>query len=311
VAIIDAFLYNGELDMLLLRLRLMDAHVDRFTIVESNASFSGIPREPSFPARKEVLSPFLHKIDYHLLTDLPGGDDAWEREYFTRDQLRVRVNARDDDTVIISDVDEILNMPVILGKYGGNGPMQVELAAYYFYLNLRSNEKINHNLVTPFHAIRERDIGNREQYHLFSGGVIKDRRGDNGGHFTYQFGEDIERYRAKIRGFSHQELNNDDSLNPARLKRCIRYHNDLFDRYEYRLTLVRPASLFDGMRNLMAAYPEYARACKKWSVPALVRYAGRYTRSTYWKSRKTRWRQYREGFKRAIKKQIKPNHAEK
>ena len=66
VAVLDAVLMSSELDLLEIRLNELDPVVDRFFIVESNATFTGLPKETFFASNKERFNAFAHKIEYHL-----------------------------------------------------------------------------------------------------------------------------------------------------------------------------------------------------------------------------------------------------
>jgi len=63
--VLDAVLMSNELDLLEIRMNELDSVVDYFMIVESNATFTGLPKETYFAQHRERFSKFQHKIGYH------------------------------------------------------------------------------------------------------------------------------------------------------------------------------------------------------------------------------------------------------
>lgn len=117
--IYDCFLYYDE-DMLLeLRLNTLNEVIDKFVIVESTHSFTGIPKPLNFNIDK--FPEFKDKIIYVVYDSLPklkngveGENDAWANEAATRNAtMRGLRDAKDDDIIIISDVDEIFTPEAI------------------------------------------------------------------------------------------------------------------------------------------------------------------------------------------------------
>src|SRR5262250_1817081 len=61
--------------------------VDVFVIVESNRTFSGLPREISFDPCDPRLSEFAFKIRHVVVTDMPETSDPWTREKWQRNAV--------------------------------------------------------------------------------------------------------------------------------------------------------------------------------------------------------------------------------
>jgi beta-1,4-mannosyl-glycoprotein beta-1,4-N-acetylglucosaminyltransferase len=114
IKIYDAFTYNGEVNLLNIRLALLNENIDYFVVVESNLTFTGKEKSLSF----DITQHSLHKdkIIYIPVVDMPfpnAGDSglAWHNENFQRNSvLAGMLNARDNDLIILSDVDEIPNI---------------------------------------------------------------------------------------------------------------------------------------------------------------------------------------------------------
>lgn len=64
--VLDAVLMSSELDLLEIRLNELDSIVDQFLIVESNATFTGLPKETFFRNNRERFARFEEKISYRL-----------------------------------------------------------------------------------------------------------------------------------------------------------------------------------------------------------------------------------------------------
>src|SRR3990167_9924448 len=124
--IFDVVSYNGEKDILDIRLNVLYPYVDKFVIVEFDETFSG-KKKPKHLLRdwNPDWVKFLDKIDYAYITksewskyeDLAksspntqygNGAEHWVREFCMKESLRdCLTDLKDDDIVIISDVDEI------------------------------------------------------------------------------------------------------------------------------------------------------------------------------------------------------------
>lgn len=66
VVLLDAVLVSSELDLLEIRLHELNRSVDRFFIVESNATFTGLPKPTYFADNRGRFAEFEGKLEYHL-----------------------------------------------------------------------------------------------------------------------------------------------------------------------------------------------------------------------------------------------------
>jgi beta-1,4-mannosyl-glycoprotein beta-1,4-N-acetylglucosaminyltransferase len=108
--IIDTFIFYNELDILELRLTVLDPYVDRFVLVESELNHVGLPKELFFERNKQRYAQWLHKITHIVIRaeDMPMDTNALGREKFQRDYIvHGLADVPDDVTVMLSDVDEI------------------------------------------------------------------------------------------------------------------------------------------------------------------------------------------------------------
>ena len=233
----DCFTFFNELEILDIRLHEMAPAVDRFVLVEARKTFQGAEKPLYFEENKALFTPFLDKIE-HIIVDFPPDIDhfrnakspAWAREYFQRDQIaRGLAGARPDDLILISDVDEIVKVPLLQKARAGlrKGQMGVFTGfSYAHYLNrqvsdeiwqlgprlchfadFRSAQTVRNIKLNASRSLKNTRLG---AWHTrlknwidcgFSGPLIKYENAI--WHFTSIGG--WERFRAKIDAFAHEE----------------------------------------------------------------------------------------------------------
>jgi len=112
--LVDSFMFYNELDVLELRLTVLDKYVDRFILVEAEVNHSGGPKELFFQKNKQRYEKWLHKITHIIVTaeESPKDKDPWSREKYQRHCI-LRGIQDDDSIVMISDVDEIPDLSKI------------------------------------------------------------------------------------------------------------------------------------------------------------------------------------------------------
>jgi beta-1,4-mannosyl-glycoprotein beta-1,4-N-acetylglucosaminyltransferase len=137
--IFDCFSYLDEDLLLELRLNILNEYIDYFVIVEGNKTWQNNSKKLRFDINK--FNKFKKKIIYIPITDMPDGDNPWARENFQRNCIsRGLVNAKEDDLIIISDLDEIPNMEQIK-KFNPNMRYAVFKQKHFYYkINLQSQK---------------------------------------------------------------------------------------------------------------------------------------------------------------------------
>lgn len=225
--IIDSFIFYNEIQLLKFRFEELYNYVDKFLIVESKKTFVGKPKPLYFLENKNIFEKYIDKVE-HVIIDFEQSENAWENERFQRSSIMKgleSMNLKDEDLIIISDLDEIPDIENILKHdFSSLKPKSLAQDMYYFNINTYVNEKTNCSIVSPFKSLKE--YGNpqkiREEWNTF------ERINKGGWHFSY-FG-DIEFIKNKIQNFSHQELNNLEFTNEDHIKNCIENAKDLFNR---------------------------------------------------------------------------------
>jgi beta-1,4-mannosyl-glycoprotein beta-1,4-N-acetylglucosaminyltransferase len=249
--IVDCFIFYNELDLLSYRLHILNNVVDYFVLVESTHTHSGKEKELIYKNNKEMFQPFHHKIIHIIVDDFPykypnikydnitDNSDSWHNERFQRnciDQGIQQLSLRDDDIIIISDLDEIPD-PYTLQKIKNNEIIitinALNMDFYYYNLNTKIETlwlfgkillykyyihiiKINNFTCSD---VRLKNICiNQNDYIIQNGGW----------HLSY-FG-DAHFIKNKLENFAHQEYNSDEYTNIQKIEKRINNNNDLFDR---------------------------------------------------------------------------------
>ena len=137
----DCFLYDGEIDALKIRLHELANIVDRFIVVESDTTFSGLHKTLSFDPFDPRVAPFAARIRYVVVKDMPQGENSWQREAWQRNAiLRGIPDATDDDLVLISNVDEIPRAATVqeIVRDTENRIFGLQLSLYSFFVDYRN-----------------------------------------------------------------------------------------------------------------------------------------------------------------------------
>ncbi len=147
--VIDCIPFFNELDILKLRLHILDPLVDRFVIEEATHTFSGLPKDLCFEKNREMFEEFLPKITYLVVDNSPEEISTHERDKFQKNALaKALTDASDEDVLILSDVDEIPNPAVLQELVKRFDPDKIYHLAqrnFYCYLNM---EEVSGNLLS-------------------------------------------------------------------------------------------------------------------------------------------------------------------
>ena len=116
MAIYDCCMIFDEIDLLKIRMDLLNSIVDYFVVIESNKTFRGGDKKYTFLERKGEFSAWSDKIVYIKAENAPewSGDGDWSIEKYQRNcMIEGLGNCREEDLIMISDVDEIPNPEII------------------------------------------------------------------------------------------------------------------------------------------------------------------------------------------------------
>ncbi len=248
--IYDCFQFFNELDILKLRLNVLDPVVDRFVISEATTTFSGIPKPLFYEENKEMFREFEHKIIHVVVDDTPEGY-THDRDTFQKNAVgRGLKDAGDDDIVIFSDLDEIPDpekVKQIIQNFDDTKIYHFAQRLFYCYLNM---EEISGKLLSyagDFDYVDKKQwIGSKmcrysllKEQNLQLGELRfperkKDgiRVDDGGWHFGYMGGHgqsDVKaRVKEKVVSAAHQEYNKAEVLSDVTDR--IKDGKDIFGR---------------------------------------------------------------------------------
>lgn len=245
----DSFQFFNELDILYLRMNILDEVVDKFVISESTVTFSGA-RKPLFYAQnKEMFRKFEHKIIHNVVEDTPMDCDAFTRDHHQKCAVaRGLAGARPEDVVIFSDVDEIPNpetLKKLLPTVEDGKIYMLAQRLFYCYLNMEEVSGKLLSMTGEFEGVEKpRWLGTKIcRYSMLNQYTTEELRNkeqkevgvrvpDGGWHFSYMGGgrnQSVEeRVKYKIKSAAHQEYNNRSTL--SKVRRNIKSHQDIFGR---------------------------------------------------------------------------------
>jgi len=260
--IYDCFIFFNELDLLEIRLNELDQIVDKFVIVEATQTFQGKPKKLFYEENKNRYEKFHDKIIHIVISSYPNNRDKspWIYENHQRNSIVLGLTeAASDDTIMLSDIDEIPNPAVVKSAQGRKGIRLFSQKMCYYYLNCVKEDEYKKpgkwlgtvmlNYKDMRHSPEEyrkismrmmsiRNLNSFKQiYYLWRMRkqlALKRTRivclEDAGWHFSFLGG--ISNIIEKIESFSHQEYNNERYKDPQTLEAKIRQGGDIFNRNE-------------------------------------------------------------------------------
>ena len=224
MAIYDCFLFYNEMTLLEIRLNELYPYVDHFVLVEATHTFSGRPKPMYFDQIKHnaKIAPFADKIIYVKFNITRPSDDRWENEISQRNALSQGLTgANPDDTIIISDVDEIINPQIMEIVRENSSPGRLLMKNYYYYFNCRCDTDWHFPAFCrykDFTTAQDLRNGDHHKIMVFNGGW----------HFGYLMSpEDIA---DKLSSFSHDEYDTQYFKDTTRIRDCMEKGVDLFGR---------------------------------------------------------------------------------
>lgn len=255
IKVYDVFSFFNELDILEIRLNILNDYVDYFVIIESTKTFSGLKKPLFYKENIQRFTRWQHKIIYKVIDDMPESTDElkkrlvntnttsvqkkiiyntlktknippnsphWLRDFYQKEYAQIALDGiNDNDICFICDVDEIWNPKTII-DYKEDYIYKLEQKVYTYYLNNRSDEYWDFPYVTKYKNLKNNCIN-----HYRSDPDLKFIYVKNGGwHFTNQ--GNFEKMREKLESYSHQEFNTKDIKD--KLEKRMRENKDFAGR---------------------------------------------------------------------------------
>lgn len=226
--IFDCFKFFNEVELLDLRLMVLNDLVDYFVIVESNKTHTGKSKEFIFEENKDMFSDYMHKIIYVKVEDLPdySRDDIWIAENYQRNCIsRGLTKASVGDKIIVSDADEIPN-PYTIEKFTGtNDPVTMIQHLFYYYVDcLQGTPWTGSIMATQGNYLSPqwlRNIARSETCYSVPNG---------GWHYSFMGGP--ERIRNKVENIAESHIIIDKVGTPDEIRGKMLSQKDLWGRTE-------------------------------------------------------------------------------
>lgn len=251
--IYDCFQFFNELDILKLRMNVLNDIVDRFVISESTVTFSGAPKPLYYNEHKKMFTEFNDKIIHNIVDDTPNDPDTIT---FTRDShqkcavARGLKDANPDDIIIFSDVDEIPNPDAVKWVLDNFDPTKIYALAqrnFYCYVDMEETSGNLLSVTGEFPGVEGSDrkwLGTKicsvSMLQKYTTEELRKKelqdimiRVPNGGwHFSYMGGDKKvsarKRVQHKIKMAAHQEYNKRRYL--WAVMKNIKNHTDILER---------------------------------------------------------------------------------
>ena len=249
--IIDCFPFFNELDLLDIRLKLLDNIVDKVILVESTRTFTLSKKKLFYNENKDRYKKYKDKIVHIIVDDSPALFNKFYMHkpknifWLLKNKKSLLLNAHDidfyqknqaykglkncngNDILILSDLDEIPNPSIFENlETLKKGNIALELDLHCYFLNgkvFNTENKKNIKWIGPsitlfknFRSFHDERSGARNSFKKNSNFT---KIQNAGWHFTYLGG--LQSLNFKIRSTAHTELNNRAINTKTNLKKLI------------------------------------------------------------------------------------------
>ena len=281
--VFDSFIFFNELDLLEMRLNILNDVVDHFVITESPFTVSGNEKPLYYQENKDRFGKFNDKIVHHITEEIPNdfnhllektkfhvaykNNDPYgtpmidlpvrfQRALFNRNNSAFgieKAGATDEDLVITSDADEIIN-PLLLQDLEWFNPSNhyvAECRAFYYKLNILYQEDWMGSRLCTWKHLKNTTIDQHRQNHQNAHKIQ-----DGGWHFSF-FGN-AEDFKLKLASYEHTENNTDQVTSTASEK--IEHGLDPLGRTNKLVTVPIDDSYPDYITTNQEKYAEFIKA---------------------------------------------------
>ena len=238
MSIYDCCIYFDDDLVLDLRLNILEKYVDHFVIVEGMKDHQGNAKKLNFDIEK--FKNFKKKIRYIVVDDFPISDYTWDLEHHQRNAIsRGITDAKENDLIIVSDVDEIPDPKKISNFEKKNKYAIFEQRMFYYKLNIICQNQIWHGskicvkkfLKTP-NWLRYKIKAKKYPFYRIDKPSRPQIIKNAGWHFSFlKKPKDILK---KIKSYAHSEYNKPEFTNEKKIEELIKNKVDIFNRnYKY------------------------------------------------------------------------------
>ena len=281
--VFDSFIFFNELDLLEMRLNILNDVVDYFVLTESPFTVSGNEKPLYYQENKDRFGKFNDKIIHYVTEEIPSDFSGmlektkfhaaykendpygtpminlpirFQRALFNRNNSAFgieKAGVTDEDLVITSDADEIIN-PLLLQDLEWFNPSNhyvAECRAFYYKLNFLYQEDWMGSRLCTWKHLKNTTIDQHRQDHENA-----HRIQDAGWHFSF-FGN-AEDFKLKLASYEHTENNNEQVTSNAAEK--IEQGLDPLGRTNKLITVPLDDSYPDYVLNNQDKYAEFISA---------------------------------------------------
>ncbi len=277
--VFDCTPFFNEIDLLEMRMNILDPYVDYFLIEEATVTFSGEKKELFFEKYRDRFDAFKDKIIHVVVDDTPEHFSTHERDYYQKNKILEglkKAGATNDDIIIMGDADEIPNPKVlenIIQNFDKTKVYHLAQRNFYGFINIEEKSGNILSITGDFPGISGGDrkwLGTKvtSMQNVPEEGIVRlrdiipvtDERSvriaDGGWHFSYMGGchetNPLERMGVKIKAAAHQEYNDREIL--AETMDRLVLGQDIFGR-DARFERVEIDDTFpEYLRNHIADY---------------------------------------------------------
>ncbi|KAK7318657.1 hypothetical protein RJT34_03362 [Clitoria ternatea] len=225
--VFDAVLFSNELEILTLRWRELYPYISEFVLLESNSTFTGLPKPLVFNSNREQFRFAESRLTYGTIGGrFKKGENPFVEEAYQRvalDQLLKIAGIADDDLLIMSDVDEIPSGHTInLLRWCDEIPqiLHLQLKNYLYSFEFHLDDKSWRASIHRYQTGKTRYVHYRQS---------DDMLADSGWHCSFCF-KRISDFVFKMKAYSHcDRVRFSHFLDPKRIQKVICKGADLFD----------------------------------------------------------------------------------
>jgi beta-1,4-mannosyl-glycoprotein beta-1,4-N-acetylglucosaminyltransferase len=249
-------MYYDEDTVVDIRLNCLDAHVDKFLIVESKFTHSGRKRDLLFDINQ--FKHFKNKIVYLVLDHEPQGieiiddeddesaqsfksiENAIRRENYHRNYIaRGLIDADAEDIIMISDADEIPNLENLDLKKIKNKLIIFQQKMFYYKLNLYldsfswcgSKACRKKNLISPqwLRNVKDKNYPFWRIDTLFSKNKYQNIYFVNDGGWHFSNIKNAKKIKEKLESYLHHREFDEEPLSVEKIDKIIKEKKTIYD----------------------------------------------------------------------------------
>lgn len=215
--IYDCFTFFNELDLLEIRLNILNEYVHKFILVEARYSHQYKEKPLYYELNKNTrFDKFKDKIHHVIIDDFPD-KSYWGPENYQRNVIIDEIDkmCSDEDIVCVSDLDELwdpIKMMEELSKLDNNTLFRAKSKVSYFYFNMIATEcgdwlspmfataKLFKKICKDGNYKLSNNSGGIRSIHSSGPYIVKNSENYNGWHFSYST-DPVK----KVQNFCHSE----------------------------------------------------------------------------------------------------------